>query len=94
MQLGSGCDLLPECRASYQGSPNTPDGQKERRAAVEHVRRRFGVSERRACRVIAQPRSSQRYKGRKADRDRTLLERMIELSREKSTTAILPNGKQ
>jgi putative transposase len=32
--------------------------------------------------VIAQPRSSQRYEGRKADRDRALLERMVELSRE------------
>jgi putative transposase len=32
--------------------------------------------------VIAQPRSSQRYEGRKADRDRALLERMVTLSRE------------
>jgi putative transposase len=32
--------------------------------------------------VIAQPRSSQRYEGRKAHRDRPLLERMIALSRE------------
>jgi putative transposase len=32
--------------------------------------------------VIAQPRSSQRYEGRRADRDRPLLERMIALSRE------------
>jgi putative transposase len=31
--------------------------------------------------VIGQPRSSQRYEGRKADRDRDLLERMIGLSR-------------
>ncbi|MDQ3183793.1 MAG: IS3 family transposase, partial [Actinomycetota bacterium] len=53
-----------------------------RRAAVEHVRRHLGVSERRACRVIAQPRSSQRYEGRKADQDCPLLERMIALSRE------------
>src|SRR5215218_6637768 len=53
-----------------------------RRAAVEHVRQRLGVSERRACRAIAQPRSTQRYQGRrKADRDRPLLERMIALSR-------------
>ena len=34
------------------------------------------------CRVIAQPRSSQRYEGHKADRDRALVERMVELSRE------------
>jgi putative transposase len=32
--------------------------------------------------VIAQPRSTQRYEGLKADRDRALLERMVELSRE------------
>jgi putative transposase len=32
--------------------------------------------------VIAQPRSSQRYEGRKTDRDRALLERMVTLSRE------------
>jgi putative transposase len=32
--------------------------------------------------VIAQPRSSQRYAGRKAQRDRRLTERMVELSRE------------
>jgi putative transposase len=53
-----------------------------RRATVERVRRELKVSERRACRVIAQPRSSQRYVGRKADRDRGLVERMVELSRE------------
>jgi putative transposase len=32
--------------------------------------------------VIGQPRSSQRYAGRKAERDRRLAERMVELSRE------------
>jgi putative transposase len=32
--------------------------------------------------VISQPRSSQRYEGRKADRDRDLLQRMVRLSRE------------
>ncbi len=50
--------------------------------AVEHVRRRLGVSERRACRVIGQSRSSQRYVGCKADRDRGLVEWMVRLSRE------------
>jgi transposase len=53
-----------------------------RRAAVEHVGQQLGVSERRACRVIGQPRSSQRYAGRKAERDRRLAERMVRLSRE------------
>ena len=46
------------------------------------MRQTLGVSERRACRVIKQPRSSQRYAGRKAQKDRRLAERMVELSRE------------
>src|SRR5215208_7289613 len=54
-----------------------------RRAAVEHVRRHLGVSERRACEAIGQPRSTQRYVGRpKAEWDRRLVERMVGLSRE------------
>jgi putative transposase len=54
-----------------------------RRAAVEHVRRHLGVSERRACKAIGQPRSTQRYVGPpKAEWDRDLLERMVVLSRE------------
>src|SRR5215207_6027629 len=53
-----------------------------RRAAVEHVRQRLGVSERRACGVIGQPSSSQRYAGRKAERDRRLAERIVGLSQE------------
>ena len=64
------------------GEPKKLLSPSRRRAGVEHVRRHLGVSERRACRVIAQPRSSQRYEGRKADRDRDLLERMVKLSRE------------
>jgi putative transposase len=53
-----------------------------RRAVVELVKRRLGVSEHRACKVIGQPRSSQRYEGRKTDRDHPLLEQMVSLSRE------------
>src|SRR5215208_842202 len=64
------------------GEPGKLLSPTRRRAAVEHVRRRLGVSERRACGVIGQPRSSQRYAGRKAHRDRRLAERMVELSRE------------
>jgi putative transposase len=47
-----------------------------------HVRKKFEVSERRACRVVGQPRSTQRYPSRKADRDRPLIERMTMLSQE------------
>ena len=50
-----------------------------KRAAVEHVRQQLEVSERRACRVIGQPRSSQRYVG---SRDHRLAERMVRLSQE------------
>jgi transposase InsO family protein len=40
-----------------------------------------GVSERRACRVIGQSRSSQRYRAREPDKDRALRQRLRELSR-------------
>jgi putative transposase len=49
---------------------------------VEHVQKKFEVSERRACRVLEQPRSSQRYFGKKVDKDTALLQRMRTLSRE------------
>jgi putative transposase len=49
---------------------------------THHVRKEFEVSERRACRVVGQPRSTQRYPSRKADRDRPLIEKMITRSRE------------
>jgi putative transposase len=45
-----------------------------------HVQKKFEVSERRACRAMRQPRPTQRYPSRKADRDRLLIERMIALS--------------
>jgi putative transposase len=49
---------------------------------VEHVKKEFEISERRACRAVDQPRSTQRCPSRKADRDRPLIERMIALCRE------------
>jgi putative transposase len=49
---------------------------------VEHIRQHWGVSERRACKVIEQSRSTQRYPSPKGDRDRPLIERMTALSRE------------
>jgi len=47
---------------------------------VERVRRVFGVSERRACRVLGQPRSTQRYAAREPERDRELRARLRALS--------------
>jgi putative transposase len=49
---------------------------------VEHLQKDFKVSERRACRVVDQPRSSQRYSSTKAEIDTALMQRMVALSRE------------
>jgi putative transposase len=48
---------------------------------VTHVQRRLKVSERRACKAIGQPRSSQRYESSKADKDRRLRKRLRALSK-------------
>ena len=45
------------------------------------MRRELGVSERRACRVLKQPRTTQRYVPKPAD-ERTLTDRVIDLARE------------
>lgn len=44
------------------------------------MQKEFEVSERRACRVLGQPRSSQRYVGEKAGKDAAMIERMAALS--------------
>jgi len=49
---------------------------------VERVRRVLNVSERRACRALGQPRSTQRYAGVGRERDEALLRRIKELARE------------
>ena len=49
---------------------------------MEHAQKRFEISERRACRVLEQPRSSQRYSGKKVGKDTALLQRMKTLSQE------------
>jgi putative transposase len=47
---------------------------------VEHAQEVFQVSERRVCRALEQPRSSQRYHGKKADDEEILTERMVKLA--------------
>jgi putative transposase len=51
-------------KGAKPGKILTPD---RRRSSVELLERRFGVSERRACRVVGQPRSTQRTKPRPVD---------------------------
>lgn len=53
-----------------------------RRAAVSHVQKALGISERRACKALEQARSSQRWVGSRADRDRALCERIRRLAQE------------
>jgi putative transposase len=49
---------------------------------VQHVQQVFGISERRACKAVGQARSTHRFKGRRLERDRALLERMKALAHE------------
>jgi transposase InsO family protein len=47
---------------------------------VDHVRDLLGVSERRACQVLGQPRSTQRHRPRQRDDERRLVKRIIDLA--------------
>ncbi len=53
-----------------------------KREAVAHVQRQLGVSERRACRVVGQPRSTHRYTPERPAQDRALVARLLQLSRQ------------
>ena len=50
-----------------------------RRAAVGLLQERFGVSERRACRVLGQHRSTQRKRSAARDKEVALVKRLLEL---------------
>ena len=49
---------------------------------MKHLQQRFEVSERRACRTVDQPRSSQRYVSTKDGRDADLMQRIVALCAE------------
>jgi transposase InsO family protein len=49
--------------------------------AVEQLQAEFNVSERRACEVLDQPRSSQRYQAKARDDEEALVKQMLELVR-------------
>ena len=51
-----------------------------RRQLVAHVQQQLGVSERRACRVLKQPRATQRYVSQPSDEEARLTVRMVELA--------------
>lgn len=50
---------------------------------MNELKSKFTVSERRACRVIDQPRSSQRYEAKPRDDEQALVKRMLEHARER-----------
>lgn len=54
-----------------------------KRAAVEHLEEKFDASQRRACAVVDQPRSTQRYAGRIQDDEPQLVARMLALVRQR-----------
>lgn len=55
---------------------------RKREAAVK-LQAEFSVSERRACQVIDQPRTSQRYQAKARDDESALVKRMLELVRQR-----------
>ena len=52
-----------------------------KRAAVEELQRAFSASERRACKALSQPRSSQRYRSKPRGDEPRLVKRMLQLVR-------------
>lgn len=50
---------------------------------MRHLQQRFAVSERRACQVVGQPRSTQRYEPERPLRDRAIVDEMKKISRAK-----------
>ena len=55
---------------------------EQRRQAVRHLQETFGVSQRRACRVLGQPRSTQRQTVQTSEGEERLVRRMLELVRQ------------
>ena len=51
-----------------------------RRECVDHLKTLLGVSERRACRVLGHPRSTQRYKPIPVEDEKALTEAIVELA--------------
>jgi putative transposase len=54
----------------------------QRRQAVRQLQETFGVSQRRACRVLGQPRSTQRQTPKTSQEEERLVQRMLELVRQ------------
>ena len=55
---------------------------ERKRTADVHFQESFEASERRACATIQQPRSTQRYRGQRRDKDAALVAELRRISRE------------
>jgi len=77
-ETGSG-SRIRQCNpeGSHLGKLISP---ARRRRAVERVQQTLGVSERRACTVLAQPRSTQRYLSNRSGDEAVLTEYIIQLA--------------
>lgn len=56
-------------------------GPSRKRSAVQQLQEEFKVSERRACEVVDQPRSTQRYESSPRDDEAALTKRMLQLAK-------------
>ena len=75
---GSGPDVgQPDSKGGSTGKLLSP---ARRRRCVELARERYGISERRACRALEQPRSTQRYAATMADDEETLTMAVVRLA--------------
>src|SRR5262249_44773134 len=64
-----------------RGAPGKLTSPARRREAVTRVQRELRVSERRACRTLEQPRTTQRYRPAPDEEEQRLEKRLLELVR-------------
>jgi putative transposase len=60
-------------------------GPSARRRAVDHLKTAYGLSERKACRILGVPRSTHRYQPRRRGDEALLIERIAELAQQNPT---------
>ena len=63
-----------------------------KRAATEDLQGEFSVSERRACEVLDQPRSTQRYESKPRDDEPALVKQMLEVAQATSSLGLSAGG--
>ena len=76
----TGCGFVPGQRHLEGGAVKKIVSPDRRRQAVDQVMENLNVSERRACRVIGQPRATQRYPKRIDENEELLREQIVSLA--------------